>query len=134
MTPAEYQELLVMSAPPHSYGKLVEERLCGPDRIDLLHAQLGISTEAGEFADAIKRYLYYGKDLDRTNLVEELGDLTWYIGLAIGALGTTWGQVFEANIKKLKARYPNKFSEESALNRDLETERNILDDYKPEDI
>lgn len=128
MTTSEYQELLMMTAPPHSYGITVRERLFGTDLVDLLHAQLGISTEAGEFADAIKKYLYYGKEIDRTNIIEELGDLTWYIGLAIGAIGTTWGEVFEANIKKLKTRYPNKFSEESALNRDLVKERQMVED------
>lgn len=128
MTTEEYQKLLVMTAPPHSYCKLVEERIVGPYMTDLLHATLGISTEAGEFTDAVKKYLYYGKEIDRTNLIEELGDLTWYIGLAIGALGTSWGEVFRANIEKLAARYPQRFKEESANTRDLEKERNVLED------
>jgi NTP pyrophosphatase (non-canonical NTP hydrolase) len=127
MTTAEYQELLLTTAPGRVHDRNVKDRLDGT--IDLLHAQLGISTEAGEFADAIKKFLMYGKAYDRANLIEELGDLTWYIGLAIGQLGTTWGEVFEANIKKLATRYPEKFSEFHALNRDLEKERAILEDY-----
>ena len=94
--------------------------------IDLVHAQLGICTESGEFADALKKYLIYGKKIDRANLIEELGDLTWYIALAINAIGSTWGEVFEVNIKKLAARYPEKFTEYHAINRDIEKERNII--------
>jgi NTP pyrophosphatase (non-canonical NTP hydrolase) len=131
MSPGEYQDLVLTTAPDHIHNRKVMDRLDGT--IDLLHAQLGISTEAGEFADAIKKFLMYGKAYDRANLIEELGDLTWYIGLAIAQLGTTWGEVFEANIKKLATRYPDRFSEHSALNRDLDKERKILEDYDLQD-
>jgi NTP pyrophosphatase (non-canonical NTP hydrolase) len=127
MSPGEYQELLLNTAPVQ-YD--IARKILHRQDADLLHAQLGISTEAGEFADAIKKYLIYGKEIDKVNLVEELGDLAWYMGLAIQAIGSTWGAVFEANIKKLAARYPNKFSENDALKRDLDNERRILEDYE----
>ena len=41
---------------------------------DLMHAALGLSGEAGEFADAIKKHLVYGRELDRENAIEELGE------------------------------------------------------------
>lgn len=126
MTTAEYQELLMNTANRDWIG--IERRLASIRMLDLLHAQLGITTEAGEFADALKRYFIYGKGLDKANLIEELGDLTWYIGLAIQAIGTTWGEVFETNIKKLAARYPEKFTEYHAINRNLAKEREILEE------
>lgn len=94
---------------------------------DLLHASMGLVTEAGEFQDAIKKHLYYGRELDTVNLKEELGDLIWYCAIALEALGTDFESVMQTNIDKLSARYPEKFTEELAENRDLEKERAILE-------
>lgn len=94
---------------------------------DLLHACLGLVTEAGEIADAIKKHHAYGKPLDLTNLREELGDIMWYIPLMCRALGAEMDDVATINIAKLRARYPEKFDRESALNRNLEAERKILE-------
>lgn len=100
-----------------------------PDRqmLDLIHASMGLVTEAGEFQDMLKKHLYYGRELDMVNLKEEAGDLLWYCAIALQALGTDFESVMQTNIDKLKARYPEKFTEESANNRDLETERQILE-------
>ena len=93
----------------------------------LLHAGIGLSTESGEFLDALKKHIFYGKELDRVNLAEELGDLFWYMAIVADELGVEFESVMERNIQKLKARYGEKFSEEKAENRDLENERLILD-------
>ncbi len=93
----------------------------------LLHAGIGLSTESGEFLDALKKHIFYGKELDRVNLAEELGDLFWYMAIVADELGIEFESVMERNIQKLKARYGEKFSEEKAENRDLESERSILD-------
>ncbi|WP_454735436.1 MazG nucleotide pyrophosphohydrolase domain-containing protein [Cupriavidus necator] len=50
------------------------------------HAQLGLVTEVGELADAVKRHVIYGKDLDITNFVEEVGDVMWYVNLLVDQL------------------------------------------------
>ncbi|HXB10640.1 MAG TPA: nucleoside triphosphate pyrophosphohydrolase family protein [Bacteroidia bacterium] len=129
MSPDEYQNLLLNTAPPSNHNMMVLERLYGDGNekfIELLHAQLGMTTEVGEFTDALKRFLFYGRAIDRINVIEELGDLVWYIGLAIHAVDTTWGEVFTVNISKLKARYPKRFETDDALNRDLEKEREVL--------
>lgn len=94
---------------------------------DLLHGAIGLATEAGEMLDAIKRALFYGAELDRTNLVEELGDLEWYMAVLRSALEVTQEEVQRINIDKLRARYPEKFSTEHALQRDLDRERAVLD-------
>lgn len=93
----------------------------------LLHAGIGLSTEAGEFLDALKKHIFYGKELDRVNLAEEMGDLFWYLAIVSDELGVEMSDVMERNIEKLKARYGEKFSEEKAENRDLETERKVLE-------
>lgn len=93
----------------------------------LLHAAIGMTTESGEFIDAIKKYLFYGKQLDKTNLKEEIGDLLWYIAIACDALETTIGAEMYRNINKLRQRYPMQFNEHDAMNRDLDAERGILE-------
>ncbi|MFZ1736087.1 MAG: nucleoside triphosphate pyrophosphohydrolase family protein [Candidatus Moraniibacteriota bacterium] len=94
----------------------------------LLHAGIGLATESGEFLDALKKSIFYGKELDRVNLKEELGDVLWYMAIAMDALGTDFETEMEKNIKKLKARYGEKFSQDSAENRNLKKEREILED------
>lgn len=47
--------------------------------VDLQHAALGMITESAEFADMLKKHLFYGKNLDEVNLREEIGDLLWTV-------------------------------------------------------
>ena len=93
----------------------------------LLHAGIGLSTEAGEFLDALKKHIFYGKELDRVNLAEEMGDMFWYLAIACDELGVEFESLMERNIEKLKARYGEKFSEQSAEARNLTKEREILE-------
>jgi len=93
----------------------------------LLHYVLGIGTEAGEIQDAAKKSIIYGKELDKVNLVEEVGDLLWYTARLLTLLGSSFGEAMQKNNEKLKARYGDKFTEYAALNRDLGKEREILE-------
>lgn len=93
----------------------------------LLHAGIGLATESGEFLDALKKSIFYGKDLDTINLKEELGDVLWYLAIAMDALGTDFETEMEKNIKKLNVRYGEKFTRELAENRNLKKEREILE-------
>ena len=93
----------------------------------LMHAAMGMVTESGEFMDAFKKLTIYGKVIDKTNLVEEIGDIFWYCALACRTLGVSFEEVFDRNIQKLKIRYPEKFTSENALNRDLKAEREALE-------
>ncbi len=95
--------------------------------MNLLHAAMGISTESGEMLDQLKRVIFYGKALDVVNVKEEIGDLMWYIAILIRELDLDFEEILSLNIDKLKARFPEKFTEDKALNRDLSKERNILE-------
>ena len=101
--------------------------------IRLNHSVLGLTGEVGELAGAIEKWIYYGQQRDDTNIKEELGDCLWYIALACNTLGISLADVMEANINKLKLRYPEKFSEELAKeeNRDREGEREIVKSKYP---
>jgi NTP pyrophosphatase (non-canonical NTP hydrolase) len=96
-------------------------------KADLIHASMGLVTEAGEFQDMLKKHLFYGRELDTVNLKEEIGDLLWYCAIALNALDADFESVMQTNIDKLKARYPEKFTEKDANSRNLDKEREILE-------
>jgi len=105
----------------------VTQRLQSKKLIRLLHAALGISTEAGEILDALKKKVFYNKELDEVNLKEEMGDLFWYLAIMADTMNLDFEQAMETNLKKLKIRYGAKFSSERAISRNLEKEREILE-------
>lgn len=93
-----------------------------------IHAVMGLDTEAGELTDAFKKHIFYGKPLDKINVKEEIGDLFWYLAILCDEFDLSFEQCMEVNIAKLKVRYPDKFSNEKAVTRDLEQERRVLED------
>ena len=99
----------------------------------LVHAVLGLQTEAGELADPVKKHIYYGRPLDLINLREEIGDCLWYLAIAADALGTTLEAEQARNLAKLRARYPHVFTAEAAQVRDLDREREVLEEHVADD-
>lgn len=97
---------------------------------DELHMVMGISTEAGELLDAYKKHFAYGKELDIVNVGEEIADIMWYISNLCRMKGIDLEEMLQRNIDKLKERYPDKFTQKDALNRNLNNERNILEGKK----
>lgn len=133
MNPTEYQQLAARTecdqeaaakrrhyADTESSNPLVATRLN--------HAVIGLAGEAGELAGAVERWLYYGKGLDLPNVCEELGDSLWYIAFACNALGLSLEGIMQANIEKLRKRYPDKYSDFQAAeeNRDRKAEASIV--------
>lgn len=88
----------------------------------IFHAVIGIATEAVELLEALQR-----GELDEVNLREEFGDLLWYIAIGVDESGGNLDHVMDRVIAKLRARFPDKFDSEQAINRDLEKERAILE-------
>ena len=74
---------------------------------ELMHAALGVCGEAGELGDAIKKQVVYNKPTDRANIVEELGDLQFYMQAIMNLYGITYEEVFQGNADKLAKRYVN---------------------------
>lgn len=85
--------------------------------IRLLEGLMGLSGEAGEAIDLMKKTLFQGHKVDREHMAKELGDIAWYLALAADAIGYDLETVFQMNIEKLKTRYPNGFEVERSLNR-----------------
>ena len=94
---------------------------------DVLHAALGIYTEAAEMIEAILAAMN-GGDFDKVNAFEELGDAEWYMAMMYRALNRTPAEAKTVNIDKLRKRYPDKFSTSDAIDRDTRAEREILED------
>lgn len=98
MTPAEYT----------AAAERTINRDLTPD--EQLGAQaLGLMAEAGEVANDIKKHLYQGRELDKAHVLEECGDTLWSLANLIRMMGGTIEGVMEANVAKLKARYPDGF-------------------------
>ena len=106
----------------------IARRLTGTEEsMRLLHAAMGIATESGELLDMLKKRFFYGKPVDRVNAIEEMGDLCWYMAIACDVLGVSFEEVMAINIAKLKQRYPERFDEGQAVERDLAAERQVLE-------
>lgn len=88
----------------------------------LLHGVMGIASEAGELIGASA-----WKGDNRQALVEELGDLFWYIALICQETGISFEEIWQANVAKLRTRYPSGFTRDRAMNRNAELEREALD-------
>ena len=111
---------------PASYGRFVDSRTkpgeeivaeMTPFKAHLLHMTMGAMTEVGEIGTTIKAHVFYGKELDLENLIEELGDLEFYIEGLRGKLEISRSQVLDHNVKKLSKRYAKGYSNEAAINR-----------------
>lgn len=84
----------------------------------LLNGALGLAGESGEVVDAIKKHLFQGHWLDKTHIQRELGDVAWYLAIAAHAVGCDLDTIFQMNIDKLKARFPDGFDAERSINRE----------------
>lgn len=85
---------------------------------NLTMGALGISGEAGEVTDYIKKVVFHKHDLDREEIGKELGDVLWYVTYIAECIGYSLEEVAEMNIEKLKKRYPEGWSSERSINRE----------------
>ena len=75
----------------------------------LITAAFGLTAEAGEFTEVVKKIILQGKPYNEENVYHmkrELGDICWYLAEACMALDTSFDEIIEMNVDKLKARYP----------------------------
>lgn len=106
----DYDEMVMDLAKP---GDQILAQLDGP-KMHLLHMAVGVSGEAGELLDAVKKATIYNKELDRKNVVEELGDLEFYMQGLRMSLGITRGETLQVNVEKLGKRYGKVYSDRAA--------------------
>lgn len=110
------------------YAQFVGEKAASrPTKFERLeHALYGLLTETGEFGDAMKRIKFYNQNFDTVNkegkthndnILEELGDLCFYLQLAVNEYELTLFELMSMNMDKLNKRYKAKFSVEEAAAR-----------------
>ncbi len=199
MTPAEYQKRALRTEVTPEFVAITQPQETPNQLARLLHAGTGLTTEVGELKEGLRKVTLEGEPLDLVNIVEEAGDLLWYLALGFSAFGRpmptsnfyprdathsvqaldrcadslvcstgrfmdylkkrliygkpidaakatdtliythytvdhllaitghTVEQAMEKNINKLLVRFPDRFTEERALNRDLDAERRALE-------
>lgn len=84
----------------------------------LINGVMGLCGESGEAIDIVKKHLHQGHELDSEKLINELGDIAWYLAETAYALGADLNDVLRKNIEKLEKRYPEGFDEERSMNRE----------------
>jgi NTP pyrophosphatase (non-canonical NTP hydrolase) len=101
------------SAPSLDYptlsARLSELEAQGANVTQLLTAALGITAEAGEFTEVVKKIFLQGKPYTEENVFHmkrEMGDICWYLAQACMALDVNFREIMEMNYEKLSARYP----------------------------
>ncbi len=88
-----------------------------PEKCDLWHVASCVPAEGGELFDAVKKYVIYGHEIDRENIIEELGDLEFFMARVRQILIINREMTLVANIEKLKERYPSGYSDTAAMER-----------------
>lgn len=84
----------------------------------VLNGVLGLTGESGECADIVKKALFQGHDLNKEKLIDELGDVMWYVALTAKGLGVSLEEIAVHNIEKLSSRYPTgHFRKEDSIHR-----------------
>ena len=112
MTINEYQKLAMTTLNPALDKKDV-----------LINGVMGLCGESGEAIDIVKKHLAQGHELDKEHLAKELGDIAQYLAETAYAIGYPLEEIFQMNIDKLKKRYPEGFSTERSLSRNVEEEQ-----------
>ena len=77
----------------------------------------GLEGDIGEVIDVMKKHIYQGKELDITDVIEEVGDVLWYIANFCNINNITMDECMESNMKKLRKRFPNGFTVKDANER-----------------
>ena len=111
MNMTEYQKLAARTIDPEQSN---QEKL--------INFAFGLTGEAGETIDLLKKILFQGHDLKSNykDLTIELGDCLWYIAGIATTAGISMDEIAEVNIAKLKARYPEGFSSDRSVHRSIE--------------
>lgn len=88
----------------------------------LENALLGLSGEVGELCDHYKKYMYQGHDIDYDHMIEEAGDVLWYLSELADGLDISLEDIAIRNIEKLAKRYPKGFDPERSMHREGQDE------------
>lgn len=86
----------------------------------ILNGVMGLNGEAGECIDLVKKWRFQGHPLDARKLMDELGDVLWYVAITASGLSYGLDEIMQHNIDKLRLRYPDGFDAERSIHREGE--------------
>ncbi|GAJ25240.1 hypothetical protein JCM15457_95 [Liquorilactobacillus sucicola DSM 21376 = JCM 15457] len=95
----------------NEYQEAAKRTLYGNEQV-LTNCALGLAGESGQVIDLIKNYTFKGKDLDRAEMVHELGDVLWYLSQIAAWADISFDEIAENNIQTLNKRYPHGFAQD----------------------
>lgn len=96
-------------------SRTLNARLSQTER--LLDAAAGLAEESGEILGLVRKHAYQAHELQRDKLTSELGDALWCLAMTARTAGVSLEQVAAANVAKLRARYPDGFTEAASKDR-----------------
>ena len=102
MTPEEYREICTRNSP-------ADPITISQDQALKLLCALGMGGESGEVEDILKKHVFHGKPLDEAHLLEEIGDVLWYVDRLLWLMGHSLQEAMTVNANKILARYPDGF-------------------------
>lgn len=114
---AIYNKRMGMVFYPEDKLKKLKKLKPTPSQCELLHAAIGIAGEAGELLDAVRKHVFEGEPLDRENVIEELGDLCFYLEAACQSIKMKRADIEELNMAKLFERYKDGYTDQQAITR-----------------
>jgi len=117
MNAKDYQRFVPLVNNPENAECAQQFVLTFPNGGDILLSCFGLPGEAGEVVDLIKKTVFHNKPLDIDHLKKEIGDVLWYLTLLCNSFGFSLEEVFDTNVQKLTARYPEGFDFNHANNR-----------------
>lgn len=128
MTGSEYQKLAMRTNDGKGSERLYKKLFTGKvedfhitkdlnDMGGVLNGCLGLSGEAGEVLDMVKKWVFHEKELDKEHLKKEIGDVMWYVAMLCESFGFDLDEILQMNVDKLMARYPEGFDTDKANNR-----------------
>lgn len=92
----------------NEYQEAAKRTLYGNEQV-LTNCALGLAGETGQVVDLVKNYTFKGKNLDRKELIHEMGDVLWYLSQVAEWADIPFDEVAKQNIKTLNKRYPHGF-------------------------
>lgn len=123
MTGNEYQKAALRTASgmngqaASDWAQILLDNGYPPENLMLLNGALGLGGEGGEVEDIVKKHLFQGHPLDKAHIAKELGDIAWYLAVAAHSVGYDLDTIFQMNVDKLMARFPDGFDPERSMNR-----------------
>lgn len=104
MNATEYQELAGRTLIDRPDFTITDQQLM------IAWNAIGLAGEAGELAELVKKGIFHQHGIDKDKMTKELGDVLWYVAALCSKLDIAMGDVMQANIEKLKQRYPEGYS------------------------